>query len=90
MQTTITVGPRKPQTQLPHHILTELLGQFSFSRNMERDVEIAENIATNTFSDVEDALTTIRGHGAKITQKQLKEIKENPYFKPYLRENINS
>lgn len=44
---------------IPNHIVLELIGCFSFSKNQESDVAIAENIASISYSSLEALKATL-------------------------------
>lgn len=46
---------------IPHDVVTEFIGQASFSPNGERDVEIAEQIASQSYNSLEDLVKTCKG-----------------------------
>lgn len=86
MQTrTINTIVFTPKPKLPNEVLLELLGNFSFSKDQEKDMKIAEEIASRTFYDLEDALGTIRAMGARISTLTMNVLKEHEFYKPYWR-----
>lgn len=73
-----------PNDQIPHHIVTEAIGNFTLKGSEENQVYIAEQIASNTYSSMEDLCSTIEGYAPKTRfKKELKEVKESQFFKPY-------
>lgn len=78
---------RKIPNYIPIDLVLELIGQFEFTGG-EQDVDIAEQIASNSYSTIEDCLQTIKGCITKKAalrrfDKDVAELKTNPYFKQY-------
>lgn len=70
--------------QLPHEILTEFLGQFTLLGNEEAQVKIAEQIASNTYKDLDDLAETIKSYAPKNRfRRELIEVKGSAFFKDY-------
>jgi len=77
--------------QLPHDVLCELIGQFQMSVNDENDVYLAEQLASNSYDDVDSALSAIRSQivNPGLVKKFMKtkaEILKEPFFSPYLKQ----
>jgi len=82
----ITKTYNMKHNQLPHYILLEFLGQFTLLGNEEAQVKIAEEIASNTYNDLDDLADTIKGYAPKNKfKRQLIEVKSSEFFKPYWR-----
>lgn len=60
----------KNTNTIPHHVVTEFIGQASFSPNMERDVEIAEQIASQSYNYLEDLRNTCKGASSPVNKYQ--------------------
>lgn len=77
---------------IPHHVVTEFIGQASFSNNEEHDVEIAEQVASSTFTSLEDLYKTCKGAAACTNRIQGgwdKAYKEACTPKSWFQEQIN-
>ncbi len=88
---TRTVGPQlKRREPLPPEIVSEFLGGISFSRNSERDVQIAEDIASNVYNDLDDLINTCHGMIEQTPKKEkdfqahVKAVKKSPFYQKYL------
>lgn len=46
---------------IPQDIVCEFLGGISFSKDEEKDVAIAEQIASNTYNSMDDLIGTCKG-----------------------------
>ena len=75
---------------VPHYVVTELIGQVSFSKGQKNDIEIAEDIASTEYSDMEQLINAITDaievkSYLKDWLKIVKKLPENPYFEPYFK-----
>lgn len=82
------ITTRKKRTFIPHDVVCELLGQFSFSKNQNKDVQIAEQIASNSYSSMESLLDTIKGEitvksQLAIFDKDVEQLKKSSFFGKY-------
>lgn len=79
------------QNLIPTEVVLELLGNVSFSKKQENDVQIAENIAGNSYTSMSSLCDTIEGciniprelKDFRLLRKRI-EAGEEPYFKPYI------
>ena len=76
--------------QLPQEIVTEFLGQFTLLGDEEAQVRIAEEIASNTYNDLDDLADTIQGYAPKNKfKRQLIQAKDSEFFLSYWRQPEN-
>lgn len=81
----------KEQESLPQDVVCEFLGGISFSRNSEHDVKIAEDIASNTYTDMEDLIRTAHGmieqtpKKERDFQKHVAGVRKSPFYKKYFK-----
>ena len=68
---------------LPSHVITEALGYFTLAGKAEYQLNIAEQLASYTYSDLNDFIGTLRGYCTRKFEKELKELKSSPFFQPY-------
>ena len=70
---------------LPPEIVSEALSNFIFcSTNIERDIEITESLASNTYNNMDHLLETIKGYVSnKQFEKEVKDIKKSDFYKDY-------
>lgn len=79
----------KQVKQVPHDVVSEFIGQFSLKGSMNKQVQIAEQIASNYYSDLDSLADTIKGYGTKDFNKELEGAKLSDYFKPYWKNDQN-
>lgn len=77
---------------VPHHIITEAIGQFRFSRVEEEDIQIAEQLASTEYPDMETFLSAAQaevqgGKNMGLFLKESRQMPNNPYFKEYFKSN---
>jgi len=87
-----SIGPMvKVKDQLPQEVILEFLGNVSFSSNPEGDVSIAEQIASNNYSSLQNLIDTCRGEIRvgrlkKEFEAMVKRLPESPFYQKYLKD----
>ena len=73
-------------TEVPPGVLCEFLGQIQFSKDQEEDVQLAEQIAANTYGSINDLIDVCRGYvevKKRDFEKLVKSIPDNPFYNKY-------
>ena len=75
----------KKQNWLDTHIMQEALSCFTLQGSMETQINIAEQIASNSYENLESLTSTIRGYAKneRVFKKELAEAKANNFFTKY-------
>lgn len=75
---------------IPHDIVTEAIGQCDFT-GKDEDIEIAEQIASNSYTSMEDLISTMDAYvlgpkRKKAWDKTKEQMKTSPYFKTHFKQ----
>jgi hypothetical protein len=72
---------------IPQHIVTEFLGNIQLAGNQERQIYVSEQLASNTYSSMEDLIEVSREYAKnqRTYKKETQDMKESPFFKPYFK-----
>ena len=71
---------------LPHDVLCELIGNFTLKGSEEQQVQIAEQLASTTYEDLNSAIDAIEEFCPRLKFKYQKDrVCKSPFFNKYLK-----
>ena len=69
---------------IPHDIVQEALGCFTLTGSEDEQVEIAEQLASTYYSNLDDLVSIVKGYAKRNTfTKELTTMKKSDFFRPY-------
>lgn len=70
---------------LPSHVVSEFLGSVEFGGSTERQLYLAEQIASGNYSDMEQLIETTRGFvkNQKVYHKMVQGLRDHEFYKKH-------
>lgn len=70
---------------IPHHVVTEFIGQLELSGTDERQIYVSEQLASISYSSMEDLINTSQSFVKNRARfnAMVEKLKTHTFFKPY-------